>query len=112
MAELFSVDRLKERQPFPDQVKGIPIGSKLKQGFIPSEKPADLAYMLVAEYCHVTGDYTPAPTEAVDAETGQVKSEGAVLLIDLAQEPPKVVRPMGSFALEKGLPVYEPIAQF
>ena len=100
MSEQFEIDRVNERQQFPGGPNEDP-GIRLSQGYLPGKEFAGRL-----RYVHVdaieAGQVIPSSVDAVDPSTGRVQQPGEIVVVDTACQPPKVIKSVGSFAIESG----------
>jgi hypothetical protein len=110
MSDRFEIDRITVRQQFPGGPDEDP-GIRLRQGYLPGMEFAGRLH-----YVHVdgieAGQVVPSSVDAVDSSTGRVQQPGEIVIVDVACQPPKVIKRVGSFALDGGNLSYQPKRMF
>lgn len=98
MSEFFPLDHVSNREKFsggPDEDPGI----RLQRGYLPGFVfPGDIAYAHVAK---MTDDkqVVPSPKEAVDPLTGRINEPGEIVIVDVSEMPPRVIRSIGEVVM-------------
>ncbi|MDQ5886381.1 MAG: hypothetical protein QG628_778 [Patescibacteria group bacterium] len=106
MTKHFEIDSITGRSQFPGGPDEDP-GIRLQQGYLPGK---DFAGSL--RYVHVDridgGQAVPSVVDAIDPTTGRVNLPGEIVIVDTAAQPPKIVKCVGSYAMNDGFLAYQP----